>query len=140
MRLTLGPSRGRGTTERRRVLAEEDGDPVEPGADPHDFAGCAELIELPRVESGNPAWQHVRLPQRDRQRQSLQRHERLAQRGAAIDAVPVREEAAESRLLCRLDLLAERGERRTPQTTQNVGVAPFAFVPPGRSSPRTSFS
>ena len=129
MRFTLGSSRGGWTAERGRVLAEEDGDPVEPGADPHDFAGCAELVELPRVESGNPAWQYVRLPERDRQRQSLQRHERLTQRGAAIDAMPVRQEAAERRLLCRFDFLPERGERRAPQTTQNVGVAPLSFAP-----------
>ena len=58
---------------------------------------------------------------------SLQRHERLAQRRAAVDAVPVREEAAERCLLGGLDLLPQCGERRTPQTPQHVRVTPFAF-------------
>ena len=43
--------------------------------------------------------------------------------------MPVRQEAAECRLLCRFDFLAERGERRAAETTQDVGVAPLSFGP-----------
>jgi len=39
----------------------------------------------------------------------------------------VRQEAAERRLLRRLDLFAQRCERRAAQPAQDVGVAPFAL-------------
>ena len=41
--------------------------------------------------------------------------------------MPGREEPAERRLLGRLDLLAQRCERRPPQPPQDIGVAPLAF-------------
>ena len=86
------------------VLAEEERDAVEPGADPDDLAGRAELVELLRPVARDAARQHLGLPERDRQRERLQRDERLAQRRAAVDPVPARQEAAERRLLDRLDL------------------------------------
>ena len=41
--------------------------------------------------------------------------------------MPVREEASERRLLGRLDLAAERRERRAPQPAQHVRIAPLAL-------------
>src|SRR5581483_9768060 len=100
----LRSRRGGGLPEHGRVLAEEDGDAVEAGTDPNELAGCAQLVELFRAVAGDAARQHLRLPERDWQGQALQRDERLAQRRAAVDAVPARQEAAERSLLRRLDL------------------------------------
>ena len=46
MGVPLGGGRRGRPAERRRVLAEEDGDAVETGADPYDLAGGAERVEL----------------------------------------------------------------------------------------------
>ena len=127
MRLALGRAARRRPAEQRRVLAEEDRDAVEPGADPDELAGRAELVELLGPVAGHAARQHLRLPERHRQREPLQRDERLAQRRAPVDAVPARQEAAERRLLDRLDLAPQRGERRAAQPPQHVGVAPLAL-------------
>src|SRR5205823_5792867 len=48
VRLALRASRRARPAERGRVLAEVDGDPVEPRADPDNFAGRAQLVELSR--------------------------------------------------------------------------------------------
>ena len=98
----------------RRVLAEEHGHAVEPGSRPDQLAGRAQLVELLRPVARDAARQHLRLPQRHRQREPLQRDQRLAQRRAPVDPVPVRQEAAERRLLRRLHLAPQRGERRAP--------------------------
>src|SRR5207247_739810 len=55
-----------------------------------------------------------------------QRDECLGQRGAAVDAVAVGQEATERGLLRGLDLLPQRGERRATQPAQDVGLAPLA--------------
>src|SRR2546425_2383871 len=117
--------------ECRCILAEEHGDAVEAGSDPHDLAGGAELIELSGVEAENATWQDVGLPQGHRQRQSLKGHERLAQRRPAVDPVPVRQEAAERRLLGRLDFLPQRRERCAAQTPEDVRVTPLPLGPAG---------
>src|SRR5438067_2282538 len=49
-------------------------------------------------------------------------------RRAAIDPVPVRQEAAERGLLRRLDLAAQRSQRRTAQPAQHLRVAPLALA------------
>ena len=117
----------RRAAERGSVLAEVDGDAIKAGTDPHDLARRAKLIELSRVEAGYASWEHIRFPQRHRQRESLQWNERLAQRRAAVDPVPVRQETAERDLLRRLDLFAQRGERRAAEPPQHIRVAPFPF-------------
>src|SRR5438046_2838011 len=45
--------------------------------------------------------------------------------------MPAWQEAAERGLLDRLDLAAERGQRRAPQSAQDLGVAPLALGPAG---------
>ena len=50
-RLALGRRRARGRAEQRGVLAEVERDAVEPGADPDDLAGRAELVEPRRAGS-----------------------------------------------------------------------------------------
>ena len=80
-----------------------------------------------RAVARDAARQDLGLPERDRKRQALQRHERLAQRRAPVDPVPRGEEAAEGGLLGGLHLAAQRGERRTPQPAQDVRVAPLAL-------------
>ena len=113
------------------VLAEVDRHAVEPGADPDELTGRAQLIELGRLVVRNAPRQHLALPERDRKRQRLERDERLAQARAPVDPVPARQEPAERRLLRGLDLLAKRSEGRTAKATQDVGIAPLALGPAG---------
>src|SRR5439155_5534343 len=61
--------------------------------------------------------------------EALEWDERLAQGGAPVDPVPVRQEAAVRGPLGRLDLLPERRERGAAETPQDVGLAPFALGP-----------
>src|SRR5262249_59289701 len=84
-----------------------------------------QLVELPGSEPRHAAREHLRFPQRHRQRQTLQRDERLAQRCPTVDPVPVWQEAAERGLLRRLDLLPQHGERGATQAAQHIEVAPF---------------
>ena len=74
------------------------------------------------------AGQHLALPQRDRERESLERDKRLAQTRPAADPVPGRQEAAERGLLGRLDLAAQRGERGSAKAAEHVRVAPLALA------------
>ena len=117
-----------GQPERGRVLTEVERDPVEPGAHPHHLARGAECVQLLRPVAGNAARKNLGLPEGDRKRQSLQRHERLAERRAAVDSVPARQKAAERRLLGRLDLAAECSQRGAPEPPQHLRVAPLALA------------
>ena len=129
MRAAFG-GRGRGRpAEHAGILAEEEGDPVETRADPDELPGRAELVEQLRPVRGHAPGQDVALPQPHRQRQGLQRHERLAERRPAVDPVPARQEPAQRRLLGRLDLLPQSRERRPPQPPEHVGIAPLALGP-----------
>ena len=119
----------------RRVLTEEDGDPIEAGADPDQLARGTQLVELTRRVAGHPAWKHVALPELDRERQALQRNKRLAEGCASVDAVPARQETAESRLLGGLDLAAQRGQRCASQSPQHLDVAPLALRAPRSQLP-----
>src|SRR5207247_9446118 len=129
VRLALRRRRGGRAAEERGVLAEEEGDAVEARAYPHDLSGPAEGGELHRLVTGDAPRQDVALPERDRKGQALERDERLAQRRAPVDPVPVRQEAAVRGPLGRLDLLPERRERGAAETPQDVGLAPFALGP-----------
>src|SRR5437660_1029092 len=86
-----------------------------------DHRPCVEVMLAARWR------EHRRLPERDRQRQALEGDERFAERRAAIDALPRRQEAAERSLLRRLDLSPQRRKRSTAQPAQYVWIAPFAF-------------
>ena len=123
----LGRGGARNLTERGRILAEVDGDPIEPGADPDDLAARAERVELLGTVVGHPARQELGLPQSDGEREGLKRHESFAQRGSAVDPVPRGQETREGSGLDGLDLPAKRGERGAAEAAQDVGVAPFAF-------------
>jgi hypothetical protein len=129
MRRALGPRRRLHLAERGCVLAEVERDAVDAGAHPHDLPCRTQRVELLRPVAGHAPRQHLALPQRNRERERLQRHKRLAQRRAPVDAVPGGQEARERRLLDRLDLLAQRGERRAAQAAQDVRIAPLAFAP-----------
>ena len=131
MHVALRSRRRRRPAERRRVVAEEHGNAVETGPDPDDLAARAELVELRRLVPGHTARQHVRLPERHRQREPLKRDERLAQRRTAVDPLPARQEPCECGLLGRLDLAPQGGERGAPQAPQDVRIAPFALDPAG---------
>ncbi len=109
------------------VLPEVHGYAIEAGADPDELPRRAQLVELLGAVIGHAPGQQLRLPQRDGQRERLQRHERLTQARAAVDAVPGGEEARERRLLGRLHLLAQRRQRRSPQPAQHLRVAPLAL-------------
>src|SRR5262249_51252201 len=102
--LPFGSRRPRRTAEKRRVVAEDESHAVEPRSDPDELTGSAELVELLRPVIGHAARQNLSFPEGDRQREPLQRDEGLAERRAAIYAVPAREKAAERRLLHGLHL------------------------------------
>src|SRR5205823_729116 len=125
--LAFGPIGAGHLPQHGCVLAEIDGNAIEAGADPHDLAGRAELVQLRSGVAGHAARQHLGLPERDRQRQRLQRHERLAQRRPAVDPMPARQEASQRGLLGGLDFLPQRGQRCAPQSPEDVGVAPLAL-------------
>ena len=131
VRLAFGGSLGSRLTEHARVLAEVDGDPVEPGTGPDHLAGGAERVEVGRPVGRDAPRQHLRLPERHGQRQRLEWDERLAQRLPAADPVPRGEEATERSLLGRLDLATKRRERRAPDAAQDIRVAPLALGAPG---------
>src|SRR6266516_1303254 len=99
--------RSRGTAEGRGILAEVERDTVEPGADPHDLAGRAQLVELGRAIPRNAPRQPLVLPKRNGKGVALKRDKRLAQGRATVDALPAGEEAAESSLLRRLHFAAQ---------------------------------
>ena len=127
----FGRRRAGGTAEHGGVLAEEQRDAVEPGSDPHDLAGRAELVELFGAIAGDAPRQHLALPERDRQRERLERDQRLAESRPPVDPMPARQEAAHRRLLDGLDLAAERRERRAPEPPEHLRVAPLALAAAG---------
>ena len=49
----------------------------------------------------------------------------------AVDALPGGQEGREASPVGRLDLLAQRGQRRPPQAPQHLDVAPVALAAPG---------
>ena len=79
------------------------------------------------AKARHTARQHLGLPQRNRQRECLQRHERLAERRAPVDPVPTGQEARQRVFADRLDLAPERRQRGAAQTPQHVGIAPLAL-------------
>ena len=95
-----------------------------------------ELVE-PRLAVGaEPARQDVALPDLGRQRDALERDERLAQAvgaGAAgpvgVDVLPAGEEAGQLALVGGLDLAPQVGEAGAAQAAQHLGVAPLALGP-----------
>ena len=117
-----------GPAERGGILAEVDRHAVETRADPDELAGRAQLVELSGLVPGDATREHLRLPERDRERQRLQRHERFPQARAAVDSVPAREESPERRLLRGLDLLAQRGQGSPAEAPEDVRVAPLALA------------
>ena len=127
--LGLGRRSRRRATEHACVLAEEERDAIETGTDPDELARRAKLVELQRLVVRHAPRQHLGLPELHRQREPLERDERLAKGRAAVDPVPARQEAPERRLLGGLDFLAERSERRAAKATQHIGVAPLALGP-----------
>src|SRR5581483_6238555 len=131
VRLALRRRRRRDAAERGRVLAEVERDAVGAGADPDDLAGRAERVELLGPVAGDAPRQHLRLPERRREGERLERDEGLAQARAPADPVPAGEEPRERPLLHRLDLLPQRREGRAAQAAQDVRVAPLALAPAG---------
>jgi hypothetical protein len=131
----LGRRGGGRTAEHARVFAEEECDTVETRSDPDELSRRAELVELKRLVARHAPRQHLGLPELHRERKPLERNERLAERRAAVDPVPAREEATQRRLLGGLDLLAKRGERRAAQAAQHVGVAPLPLGAAGAKLP-----
>ena len=121
------------------VLAEVERDPPgarqRPGADPDDLAAGGQLVEPGRAVGAEPAREHVALPDLGRQRDALQRDQRLAQavgagagRAVGVDVLPGGQEAGELGRVDRLDLLAQRGDAGAAHPAQHVGVAPLALA------------
>ena len=117
--------------EQGGVLAERDRDAPGVGAEPHDLAARAELVEqLGAVLHAQG--QHLALPDLGRERQALEREEHLAQ---ALDAAPAavrpmpcqaEREARQRGLLDGLDLASQAGDRGAADAAQHLDVAPFA--------------
>ena len=76
---------------------------------------------------GNASRQNLALPQGNRQRERLQRDERLPQARAPVDPLPAGQELRERSPLGRLDLLAQGCERGAAQSPQDVRIAPLAL-------------
>ncbi len=118
---------GRGRAEKRRIVAEVQGDAIEPGADPDDLARGAQHVQIGRPERGHASREHVALPERRGERHALQRNERFPESLPAPDPVPRGEEAPEVDLVRGLDLAPEHGERRASDAAQNVWITPLAL-------------
>ncbi len=106
------------------------------GADPHDLARSAQLIDPRRRIRADASREDVALPHLGRHGQPLERHQHLAQavdpgagRRMAVDALPGGEEARQRAVVDRLYLLAQNGQRGPAQAPQHLGVAPFARRP-----------
>src|SRR6185503_21134009 len=102
------------------------------------LAARAQLVDPRRRIGAYGAREHVALPDLGGQGERLKRHEHLAQpvhacaaRRSTVDPLPLGQEACERTLLCRLDLLAERGERGSTQPSQHLRVAPLALAAAG---------
>ena len=134
MTSTSAPSSGSATArwaEHWQLLTEVQRHPIETGADPDDLTRGTDRVEPARLIPGDTPGQHVALPQRHRERQALERHERLSKGGATIDPVPGREEPPERDLLDRLDLPAQDRERRPADPAEDIRVAPLPLDPAG---------
>ena len=131
--------RGGRRAEQGRVVAEVQRDapgaPAQgPRPHPRQLTVRAELVEPRRRIGAEAAGQDVALPQLGRQGHTLQRDQHLTQpvragarRGVTVHALPGGREARQGRLADRLDLLAQRRQRRAPQATEHVRVAPLAL-------------
>jgi hypothetical protein len=127
----LGQGQGRGVGEVERHPAVGAGQAPVPG--PEDLAGGGQLGEVRRLVVHHPARQHQRLDGRRGDRAAgelLDGGEHAAgtaesPAGPGRDALPRGQEPAERRLLDRLDLVAEPGERTAPELAQHLGVAPL---------------
>ena len=131
MQLPLGRRRRPDLAERTRVLTEVEGDAVRARADPHHLATRAQRVEVLGPVARHAPREQVALPERDRQSQRLERNERLAKRRTTVDPLPGGRKARERLSLDRLDLTAQRRERRAPQPPEHLRIAPLAFTPPG---------
>ena len=124
------PDQGRVLAEVQRHAA---GASERARTDPHELPARAQAVQPRlRVGAGAPR-QHVALPDLDREREPLQRHEHLAQAvdpgargGVTVDPLPRGQEGRQAARLGGLDLLAQRRQRGAPQTAQNLDIAPLA--------------
>ena len=122
----------------RKYSATRPERPSGPAPDPRQLAAGAQLVQ-PRGRVGaRAARDHVALPALERQRQSLQRHQHLAQAvdpgarpRAPVDALPGRQEGRQPALLGGLDLLAQGRQRGPAQAPQDLHVAPLALAAAG---------
>ena len=123
-----------------RVLTEEDGDPIEAGADPDQLARGAQLVELLRPVAGHSARKHVALPELDRERQALSGTS--ASRRVARRSTPCQLGRKRPRVACSAGSTSRRSAasdaRRSRRSTSTSHHS--RSVPPGRNSPRTSLS
>ena len=138
---TVGLDRGR--PQPAGVLAEVESHTARaasqrPGPHPHELAAGTQLVEPGGGVGAGAPRQHVPLPNLRGERQTLQRHQQLAQ---AVDAcaagrrrvhpLPGGQEARERTLLGRLNLLAQAGQRGAPQAPEHVGIAPLPLASAG---------
>ena len=136
----LGRRVGGRRPEQGRVLAEVDRHPAAADAAgararPRRSRPAPPARPARRPVIGQAARQHLRLPLGRRQRQPLERRERVAQRvgpagrAGPVDALPIGQEAPERARVGRLDLAPQRGEARAAQPPHHLGVAPLAPRP-----------
>ena len=117
-----------------RTLASVEGDLAvglaeRAAADPHEPAHGAQLVEVARMKAGDTVGKDHGLELLPRHRHAFELCEGFFESARAdlcsTDAVPLREEARESRRFDRGDLAAQLGEGVPLDLAQHVGVAPF---------------
>ena len=126
--LPLGTPAPPTAPEHRGVLAEEQRDPVEARRRPRRPRRSRRAGRAARAGSRERAAAAPRTPRAttgsDSACSGTSASRRVARRSTPCQR---RQEAPERRLLGRLDLLAQRGERRAAQPAEDVGVAPLAL-------------
>ncbi len=127
VRLVLGRRRAR-PPEQRRVLAEVEGHPLEPGADPDDLARGAVSWSSRPAGSRDAARQHVGLPERDRgaTRPGAGRAPRAGPHGGRFRASSAGNARGSA---CSVGSTSRRkaASEARPQAPEDVRVAPLAL-------------
>ncbi len=103
------------------------------GADPHDVAARAQVVEIAAAIAEHASRQHVPFERGSDERCSLEQAERLDESIEAApvggDAMPGGQESCQGLLLDGLDLAAQRGQRSPAELAQHLHVAPLALQP-----------
>ena len=100
-------------------------------ADPDNFAGGCEGVEISRVVAVDPRGQDLRLQNRCGERRALQLFDGIQKGIGAVppqnQTLPLRRESAEHLLVDRLDFVPQLRQRSPSKQAEHVRVGPFAL-------------